>query len=149
MKRTLRVVGGNEGPPTWHVLLGVTRVAVDDGGTGEGGARLVDALLASGGLLLDSADAASDFRHCLELQESETQRSYHVRPHILLGDALAKNKDYDGAREVWRRGFAAFPDSSELAERVALGADRELEDFVEENRSLEIPIDTDFSFLGD
>ena len=48
MKRTLQVVEGPVVPPTRHVMLGATRIAIDDGGTGEGSARFAQALIDAG-----------------------------------------------------------------------------------------------------
>jgi len=100
--------------------------------------------------LRHSSDAAADFRRCLELQGADAveREPYHARTYILLGDALAKSKDYRAAREAWRSGLSVFPDSPELSERSALEGDERLLEFVEQNRSLENPIDTDFSFLA-
>ncbi len=101
--------------------------------------------------LRHTPDAIADFRHCLELQQraGARHRPYFERTHVLLGDALAKDQDYAAARGVWRDGLALFPDSPALAERLALQGDHALLDLVEERRSLERPIDTDFSFLMD
>jgi tetratricopeptide (TPR) repeat protein len=100
--------------------------------------------------LKHSADAAADFRRCLELQKkdgSPTARSYYVRTYIGLGDALAKNDQFDQARDAWQEGLAAFPNSAELQKRVALKTAAAARAFVEAARNLEQQIDTDFSFL--
>ena len=96
--------------------------------------------------------AIEDFEHCLRIQRAELRatgrsRPYHARTYILLGDAQAKNGSYGEARRVWREGLAAFPDSQELRDRVALRGDAALSEWVRERRSLEQPIDTDLSFL--
>jgi hypothetical protein len=70
-----------------------------------------------------SADAARDFRKCIELQSEKppSQRpSYYVRAHIGLGDALAKDGDFAGAKQAWTRGLAGFPSDPDLLQRVAL-----------------------------
>ena len=61
---------------------------------------------------------------------------------------MTKNKDHDEARRIWLQGLTAFPDSADLAERVAVLGDEALLRYVENRRSLEQPIDTDFTFLG-
>ena len=100
--------------------------------------------------LLHSDDAAKDLTRCLELQErgrKPKDKPYYLRPYVSLGDALAKAKKYDQAREVWRRGQKTFPNSPELKERLAIKDDAQLLKYVESQRSLEKPIDTDLSFL--
>ena len=97
-------------------------------------------------------DAVADFRRCLELQGAEpadTAPSYYVRTYVLLGEALGKMGSFEEARQTWRDGLARYPDSRELAERVALVGDKQILAFIEARRSLESPIDTDFSFLDE
>jgi len=99
--------------------------------------------------LRHSDDAAADFNRCIELQKSkpaDERRHYFVRSYIGLGDAYAKAKQYDKARAAWREGLALFADSGALADRLAID-DGELSAFIEEERNLEEPIDTDFGFL--
>jgi len=99
--------------------------------------------------LRHSDDAVADFRRCLELQSSHDGPAgpdYYVRTYILLGDALAKMASYKEARSVWHEGRKQYPGSEELRERLAVHGDAALLQFVEERRSLENPIDTDFSF---
>jgi hypothetical protein len=100
--------------------------------------------------LRHSDDAAADFARCIELQngdESEASKPYFERTYVGLGDALAKDGKIEAARAAWRKGFAIFPGSKELAERLRDRTDGELLDLIEERRSLENPIDTDLSFL--
>jgi len=100
--------------------------------------------------LRHSDDAAADLRRCLELQAREgggAAKPYYLRPHVALGDALTKAKAYAEARAAWRVGQQHFPDARALAERLAIEDDVELLKYVEEQRSLERPIDTDLSFL--
>jgi hypothetical protein len=102
--------------------------------------------------LAHTDDAVADFRRCLELQraaeESGDAFPGYARTWILLGDALVKLGEVDEAREVWSEGARRHPGTPELQERLALPGDEELEAFVAASRSLEAPIDTDFSFLG-
>jgi tetratricopeptide (TPR) repeat protein len=99
--------------------------------------------------LRHSNDAARDLRRCIELQELAGEvRPYFLKPHVALGDALVKAGDPEGARSAWRRASALFPDSSELANRLAVEDTDALLDYVEEQRSLEKAIDTDLSFYA-
>ena len=94
--------------------------------------------------------AAADFKRCLKLQArdgSPNAKTYYVRAHIGLGDALAKATRYDKARKAWRAGLAAFPESAELKERLAIQDDQAVLAYIESKRSLENPIDTSLSFL--
>lgn len=97
--------------------------------------------------LRHSDNAVADFKRCLALQKSETQKPYYVRTFIAMGDAYGKAKQYDEAREAWRQGLLLFPQSQELRERIKLRDDDQLLDYIESKRSLEAPIDTDLSFL--
>ena len=102
--------------------------------------------------LRHSADAVLDFSRSLEIQQAEQRASgrskpYYERTYILLGDAQAKNRSYEKARRVWRDGLALFPQSNDLQERLAVQEDEALLAHVEARRSLEQPIDTNFSFL--
>ena len=101
--------------------------------------------------LRHSEAAARDYRKCIALQsEGNGQpggRSYYVRSYIGLGDALVKERDFEGARQAWRQGAEAFPGNSDLKMRIALGSVEEARKFVEDARNLEQQIDTDFSFL--
>ena len=67
---------------------------------------------------------------------------------MLLGDALTKLESYDEARQVWRDGLEKYPKSVVLRERLDLDGDDAQYAFVEELRSLEQPIYTDFSFVS-
>ncbi|MCP3981558.1 MAG: CRTAC1 family protein [bacterium] len=102
--------------------------------------------------LRHSADAVADFGRCLSMQNAggdPAARDYYERVYVLLGDSHAKNKAYDEARRVWREGKRVFRESGALATRAALSTDAEILAFVEDRRSLEQPIDTDFSFLSE
>ena len=101
--------------------------------------------------LRHSAQAARDFRRCISLQtengNSPNARSYFVRAYIGLGDALAKDGDLTVAQSTWQEGLNAFPRDHALKERLALEDASEAKAFIEQSRSLEQQIDTDFSFL--
>ncbi len=101
--------------------------------------------------LRHSAEAVADFGRCLELQLARDNRSgrpFYERIYVLLGDAHAKNSEFEQARRAWRNGLEAFPGSRALVERLALDGDDELLAFVERARSLEATIDTDLSFAA-
>jgi tetratricopeptide (TPR) repeat protein len=100
--------------------------------------------------LQHSADAARDFARCVELQEKAGKagaQPYHVRAYVGLGDAHAKDGKPDQAREAWRNGQKQFPAAQELKDRLAITDDSKLRKFVEDQRSLDRPIDTDLSFM--
>ncbi len=99
-----------------------------------------------------ATNAITDFQRCIELQQPDTPGStkpYYVMVYTGLGDAFAKAKQYDQARQAWRDGLKRFPDSKELKERLAVQGDSALLEFVEARRSLDKPVDTDLSFLDD
>ena len=100
--------------------------------------------------LMHSADAAKDFATCVELQTQAARgvvRPEYFRSHVCLGDAYAKNRQMDKGRAAWQAGLKIFPDSKELKDRLAIKDDTQLLKFVETQRSLERPIDTDLSFM--
>ncbi len=98
--------------------------------------------------LRHSAMAAEDFSRIVELQtEGGKRKSYHVRSHIRLGDALAKDGRFQEARAAWQKGLAVFPGNPDLRKRVALRSGEQALAYVEQERSLDRRIDTDFSFL--
>jgi hypothetical protein len=57
------------------------------------------------------------------------------------------DRQIDKARAAWQAGLKAFPDSKELKDRLAIKDDTQLLKFIETQRSLEHPIDTDLSFM--
>jgi hypothetical protein len=101
--------------------------------------------------LRHSSAAARDFRACLALQLQgdgmADKRSYHARTYIGLGDALAKDGEFDAARRAWQDGWNAFPGNRDLEQRLALKTAADARAFVEKTRNLDEEIDTDFSFL--
>jgi hypothetical protein len=100
--------------------------------------------------LMHSSDAAKDFARCVELQEKPGKtgvKPFHLRSYVGLGDAYVKNRQMDKGRDAWKRGLKFFPDAKELKDRLAIKDDAALLKFVEGQRSLERPIDTDLSFL--
>ncbi len=100
--------------------------------------------------LRHSDDAYRDFAYCIELQRKDPSSPpppYYLRTHVALGDAYAKAKEYDRARNAWREGLMVFPESKKLAERLTITDNRTLLKFVETERNLEQPIDTGLAFL--
>jgi hypothetical protein len=75
------------------------------------------------------------------------KRSYYARTYVGLGDALAKDGEFDGARRAWQDGLDAFPGNLDLEKRLALKTAADARAFVEKTRNLEEQIDTDFSFV--
>ncbi|MFQ5491207.1 MAG: FG-GAP-like repeat-containing protein [Phycisphaerae bacterium] len=100
--------------------------------------------------LRHSDDAAVDFETCLRLQnesQNPAAKRYYERTHILLGDAYAKNEQFQEARRAWQQGLALFPNSKELKQRLGMKDNDALLEFIKDQRSLESPIDTDLTFL--
>ena len=102
--------------------------------------------------LRHSDDAAADFRRCLELQRGKDGPegpTHYLRAYILLGDALAKMGSHEEGRTAWRQGLDLYPESEELRSRLAIEGEEATLEFIESVRSLEMPINTNFSFLDD
>ena len=100
--------------------------------------------------LRHSLASAQDFEALIALQgtgAAASERSYYVRAHIGLGDAWAKHGDLEAARAAWNRGRDLFPTDTDLERRLGLLTVEEARAFVEEARSLEQAIDTDYSFI--
>lgn len=97
-----------------------------------------------------SDDAVNDFRKCIELQTEGGKpdaHSYYVRTYIGLGDALAKDGNFEDAQKAWKEGLSVFPGNPDLKERMGLKSLDEAREYVERVRTLDQQIDTDFSFL--
>ena len=78
------------------------------------------------------------------------EHAYYLRTHVALGDAYAKNKQYDEARTTWQAALTLFPEAEELTQRLAVTGNPTLLDFVQDQRNLEQAIDTDLTFaVGD
>ena len=100
-------------------------------------------------VLRHAPQAIEDFRACLWLQAGvppEKLRPHHLLPYLGLGDAYVKNDQLTEARSVWKEAQKLFPKDVRLAHRLAVG-DEDLRQFVDEERGLARPIDTDLSFL--
>jgi tetratricopeptide (TPR) repeat protein len=100
--------------------------------------------------LRHSADAAQDLQRCVELQQRTGKsgfKPYYLLPYVALGDAYTKDKQMDKARQAWQQGLKVFPEAKALKDRLAIMDDTQLLKYVEGQRSLDRPIDTDLSFL--
>jgi len=100
-------------------------------------------------MLLHAPSAIADFKSCLGLQASVPRsgmRPHHLLPYLGLGDAYVKNSQIAEARQTWQGALKLFPSDPRLVRRLALDDDG-LRKFVEEERGLAKPIDTDLSFL--
>jgi tetratricopeptide (TPR) repeat protein len=98
--------------------------------------------------LLHNDAAAADLEAAAALQEKRGDvRPHYQRIYVAWGDALTKAGEPDEARTAWRKGLALFPAASDLKARLAITDDKALLRFVEAERSLEKPIDSDLSFL--
>ncbi|MEM7164791.1 MAG: CRTAC1 family protein [Planctomycetota bacterium] len=92
-------------------------------------------------------DAIADLSRCLEMQGEESKRPHHLRTYLALGDAYAKHDDSEKARETWRAGLVAFPDTPSLLARLDVRGDAALLRYVDDQRSLERAVDTSLTFL--
>lgn len=100
--------------------------------------------------------AIQDFTELIEMQKklpAELQRDYFALGYVGLGDSYVKNREMGFeenlamARETWKNGLQAYPDSQDLKKRIEL-LDRsvdELIDFITDLRGLEDPVDTDLA----
>jgi tetratricopeptide (TPR) repeat protein len=61
----------------------------------------------------------ADLTEALKMQKAEAKRHYHVRVYVALGDGYWKSDDLVAATNTWREGFAQFPDSAPLKERLS------------------------------
>jgi tetratricopeptide (TPR) repeat protein len=95
-------------------------------------------------------DAVRDLSLCVALQEKQGGQGgnpWYLKVHIALGDAYTKAGQYAQARAAWQLGLKHFAQSKELAERLRMQTDNEQLSYVERMRSLDLPVDTDLSFL--
>lgn len=100
--------------------------------------------------LRHSDDAARDFARCVALQEQDGKQGeqpYYLRAYVGLGDAHAKAGQAAKAREAWRQGLKKFPGAKELKDRLAVTDDARLLKYIENQRTLDRPVDTDLSFM--
>ncbi len=65
----------------------------------------------------------ADLERALELQRHATQRSYHVRAFIALGDGYWKAGQAEKARATWTEGARLFPDNPTLKTRLSNDVD--------------------------
>jgi len=99
--------------------------------------------------LMHSSQAIEDFQACLRMQSAVPAaklRPHNLLPYLGLGDAQVKNGRLDEARRTWKEAQKLFPGDPRLTKRLSLGDD-ELGKFVDEERGLARPIDTDLSFV--
>lgn len=91
--------------------------------------------------------ALADLRRCVELSErADPAAAHHALSYAALGDAYVKSGDTARGLQTWARGLQRFPASPELRARAALSRDTAAA-FVDSQRDLDRPIDTDLSFL--
>lgn len=99
--------------------------------------------------LRHSDDAVADLEATVALQERQPgpAPAFFLRAYVALGDAYVKNGEVEKGRIAWRRGLKVFPAAAELTERLGNDEQSAVLVFVDQKRSLQQPIDTDFSFL--
>lgn len=99
--------------------------------------------------LRHAARAVADFEACLRLQDgipAAQRKAHHLLAYLGLGDAFVKNDQIAEARRIWKEAEDLFPGDPRLVRRQSLG-DEDLKRFVEDERGLARPIDTDLSFV--
>ncbi len=92
------------------------------------------------------------FEKCIAIQEAMTKETgkpkfYFVRAYLGLGDAYAKGKKYDEAREIWRQADALFPENPRLKQRLELTDNKALGKFIGKERGLGAVVNTDLTIL--
>jgi tetratricopeptide (TPR) repeat protein len=100
-------------------------------------------------VLMHASRAIEDFQACLKLQSgipSGKLRPHHLLPYLGLADACVKNGQIDETRKTLLEAQKLFPGDPRVAKRLALGDDA-LKKFVEDERGLARPIDTDLAFV--
>lgn len=65
----------------------------------------------------------ADLEAALALQKTDTQKTYHVRSYIALGDGYWKSDDLEKARRIWSEGLKEFPVNAALRSRVSAQGD--------------------------
>jgi tetratricopeptide (TPR) repeat protein len=90
--------------------------------------------------------AAEDLLKLIELQRTLPPRSHFVHTFVALGDAYVMDKQLEMARTWWQAGKKAFPDDSELTDRLAMDMEALLTT-IAGRYSFNQPFDTDREFL--
>jgi hypothetical protein len=94
--------------------------------------------------------AIAAFQRCVEFQKRMKVAgipAYFVMPYVCLGDACVKDGQHEKARRVWKEARQRFPRDEKLKERLAIGDNARLTEFVDRERGLGIVIDTDLAIL--
>lgn len=60
-----------------------------------------------------------DLEQALNIQRSESKKSYHVRVYVALGDGYLKMDDVEKAEATWREGLREFPNNEALKARLS------------------------------
>jgi tetratricopeptide (TPR) repeat protein len=90
--------------------------------------------------------ATDDFLKLLELQRTLPPGPHFVHTFVALGDAYVMDQQLEMARTWWQAGKKAFPDNSELADRLAIDLEA-LHTTIAARYSFNQPFDTDREFL--
>jgi tetratricopeptide (TPR) repeat protein len=67
-------------------------------------------------------EAVRQFELLIERQRSLPPTAAHAEPYLLLGNLHWQRGDTEAAQAAWKEGYAAFPDSAELAAKVQGGS---------------------------
>jgi hypothetical protein len=76
-------------------------------------------------------------------------RPWYVKVHVALGDAYTQAGQHREAREAWQHGWKHFPGSQELKIRLSTRTTQDQLEYVESQRSLDKPVETDLAYLDE
>jgi cytochrome c-type biogenesis protein CcmH/NrfG len=66
-----------------------------------------------------SKEVIDQFQSLIQQQESQTPQPQFARTYLRLGDEYKKAGNTESAMQIWQRGAALFPNSSELKSKLA------------------------------
>jgi tetratricopeptide (TPR) repeat protein len=89
----------------------------------------------------------ADLEDAMQIQKTETKRSYHVRTYIALGDGYWKTSESDKARQMWSAGLKEFPSSAALRARLSAKTDDEIKPVLDETYDVTKRVDTSLEEL--
>jgi len=90
--------------------------------------------------------AIADLERAIKMAQETTQRSYHVRAYIALGEAYWRLSNPDKAHSIWREALQLFPDNEALKTRLELDA-KGLNDFLTAHFEPSRRVDTNVSII--
>jgi tetratricopeptide (TPR) repeat protein len=90
--------------------------------------------------------AIEDLERAIKMAQETTQRSYHVRAYIALGEAYWRLSNPDKAHGIWREALQLFPDNPALKTRLELD-EKGLNDFLTAHFEPSRRVDTNVSII--